>query len=89
MTGIIKILLLGFAKVELPSGMVISDVTILTSERGPLGIAAWQADARPRRRSAEGCHRQVTLLAEQGHPDPLVRRGNFRDARSLSRGVQQ
>jgi hypothetical protein len=27
--------LLGFAKVELPSGMVISDVTILTGERGP------------------------------------------------------
>jgi hypothetical protein len=44
MTGAVKILdwrplrknsLLGFAKVELPSGMVISDVTILTSERGP------------------------------------------------------
>ncbi len=27
--------LLGFAKVEFPSGMVISDVTILQSERGP------------------------------------------------------
>jgi hypothetical protein len=27
--------LLGFAKVELPSGMVISDVTVLTGERGP------------------------------------------------------
>jgi DNA-binding cell septation regulator SpoVG len=27
--------LLGFAKVELPSGMVISDVTILSGERGP------------------------------------------------------
>jgi hypothetical protein len=26
--------LLGFAKVELPSGLVISDVTILTGERG-------------------------------------------------------
>ena len=44
MTGIVKILdwrplkknsLLGFAKVELPSGMVISDVTILTGEHGP------------------------------------------------------
>jgi hypothetical protein len=28
---------IGFAKVELPSGMVISDVTILTGERGPHG----------------------------------------------------
>jgi len=27
--------LLGFTKVELPSGMVIADVTVLTSERGP------------------------------------------------------
>lgn len=27
--------LLGFAKVELPSGMVVSDVTILSGERGP------------------------------------------------------
>ena len=27
--------LLGFAKVELPSGMVIADVTVLTSERRP------------------------------------------------------
>jgi len=27
--------LLGFAKVELPSGMVLVDVTILTGERGP------------------------------------------------------
>lgn len=27
--------LLGFAKVELPSGLIISDVTILTGERGP------------------------------------------------------
>jgi hypothetical protein len=27
--------LLGFAKVELSSGLVISDVTILTGERGP------------------------------------------------------
>ena len=27
--------LLGFAKVEMPSGMIISDVTILISERGP------------------------------------------------------
>jgi hypothetical protein len=27
--------LLGFAKVELPSGMVIADVTVLISERGP------------------------------------------------------
>ena len=27
--------LLGFAKVEFPSGMVISDVTILKGERGP------------------------------------------------------
>ena len=27
--------LLGFAKVELPSGMVLLDVTILTGERGP------------------------------------------------------
>jgi hypothetical protein len=27
--------LLGFAKVELPSGMIIVDVTILTGERGP------------------------------------------------------
>lgn len=27
--------LLGFAKVELPSGMVISDVTILSGEHGP------------------------------------------------------
>jgi DNA-binding cell septation regulator SpoVG len=44
MTGAIKILewrqhkkdtLLGFAKVELPSGMVLLDVTILTGERGP------------------------------------------------------
>ena len=26
--------LLGFAKVEMPSGMIISDVTILTGERG-------------------------------------------------------
>ena len=26
--------LLGFAKVELPSGLVINDVTVLTSERG-------------------------------------------------------
>ena len=41
MTGIVKILdwrplrknsLLGFAKIELPSGMVISDVTILTGD---------------------------------------------------------
>jgi DNA-binding cell septation regulator SpoVG len=27
--------LLGFAKVELPSGLVIADVTILTGDRGP------------------------------------------------------
>jgi hypothetical protein len=27
--------LIGFAKVELPSGMVIADVTVLTSEGGP------------------------------------------------------
>jgi hypothetical protein len=27
--------LLGFAKVEMPSGMIVADVTILTSERGP------------------------------------------------------
>jgi DNA-binding cell septation regulator SpoVG len=27
--------LLGFAKVELPSGMVVTDVTILTGKRGP------------------------------------------------------
>ena len=27
--------LLGFAKIELPSGMIISDVTILNGERGP------------------------------------------------------
>ena len=27
--------LLGFAKIELPSGMVISDVTILSGDRGP------------------------------------------------------
>jgi DNA-binding cell septation regulator SpoVG len=27
--------LIGFAKIEMPSGMVISDVTILTGERGP------------------------------------------------------
>ena len=27
--------LLGFARIELPSGMLISDVTILTGERGP------------------------------------------------------
>jgi DNA-binding cell septation regulator SpoVG len=27
--------LLGFAKIELPSGMVITDVTILTGDRGP------------------------------------------------------
>ena len=27
--------LLGFAKVELPSGLIISDVTILTGEHGP------------------------------------------------------
>ena len=27
--------LLGFARVELPSGMVVHDVTILTGERGP------------------------------------------------------
>lgn len=27
--------LIGFAKIEQPSGMIISDVTILTSERGP------------------------------------------------------
>jgi hypothetical protein len=27
--------LLGFAKVELPSGMIIADVTILNGERGP------------------------------------------------------
>ena len=27
--------LLGFAKVELPSGMILSDVTILSGERGP------------------------------------------------------
>jgi len=27
--------LLGFAKVELPSGMIISDVTILTGDKGP------------------------------------------------------
>ena len=27
--------LLGFAKIELPSGLIISDVTILTGERGP------------------------------------------------------
>ena len=27
--------LLGFAKVELPSGMVIADVTVLNGERGP------------------------------------------------------
>ena len=27
--------LLGFAKVELPSGMVIADVTVLIGERGP------------------------------------------------------
>jgi hypothetical protein len=26
---------IGFAKVELPSGMIIADVTILTGERGP------------------------------------------------------
>ena len=44
MTGAVKILdwrplkknsLLGFAKIELPSGMVLLDVTILTGERGP------------------------------------------------------
>jgi hypothetical protein len=44
MTGSVKILdwrplkknsLLGFAKAEFPSGMVICDVTILTGERGP------------------------------------------------------
>jgi hypothetical protein len=43
MTGVFQILdwrpmrknsLLGFAKVEMPSGLVISDVTILTSDRG-------------------------------------------------------
>jgi DNA-binding cell septation regulator SpoVG len=27
--------LLGFAKIELPSGMIIADVTILSGERGP------------------------------------------------------
>ena len=27
--------LLGFARVELPSGMILHDVTILTGERGP------------------------------------------------------
>lgn len=27
--------LLGFAKVEFPSGLIVSDVTILTGERGP------------------------------------------------------
>ncbi len=27
--------LLGFARVELPSGMILSDVTILTGDRGP------------------------------------------------------
>jgi hypothetical protein len=27
--------LLGFAKIQLPSGMVVSDVTVLASERGP------------------------------------------------------
>ena len=31
----LKGLLLGFAKVEMPSGMVIGDVTILTGDRGP------------------------------------------------------
>lgn len=30
--------LLGFARVELPSGMVIADVTILTGERGPYAM---------------------------------------------------
>ncbi len=30
--------LLGFAKIELPSGMILSDVTILSGERG-----AWPA----------------------------------------------
>ena len=44
MSGAMKILkwrplprnsLLGFAKVELPSGMVIADITVLTGERGP------------------------------------------------------
>jgi hypothetical protein len=27
--------LLGFVKIEMPSGMIIADVTLLTSERGP------------------------------------------------------
>ncbi len=27
--------LLGFARVELPSGMIVADVTILVGERGP------------------------------------------------------
>ena len=27
--------LLGFAKVELPSGMIVADVTVLSGERGP------------------------------------------------------
>ena len=30
--------LLGFAKIEFPSGMVIADVTVLTSERGPWAL---------------------------------------------------
>ncbi len=30
--------LIGFAKVEFPSGLIISDVTILTGERGPYAM---------------------------------------------------
>jgi DNA-binding cell septation regulator SpoVG len=33
--GLRKNSLRGFAKVELPSGMVVADVTVLTGERGP------------------------------------------------------
>ena len=68
-------LLLGFAKVELPSGLVISDVTILTGERGPWasppskpmidrdGVSMKDQEARSDIRRSSSSHRRKSGTA--------------------------
>ena len=86
--------LLGFAKVELSSGLVISDVTILTGERGP-----WASPASKPMIDRDGVsmkdqrgkirYSPFIEFASEGNPGPLVRGGDRSDECDASGGVRR
>jgi hypothetical protein len=72
--SVAKNTLVGFARVRLPSGMILHDVSVSPEGRKRMGLATVQANDRPRRYAGPERGRQAAILA---HRDVWPPRGDM------------